>query len=131
MEDLSHFIHEELFLVGVAPTPTIAAISTPNYTLGVVANTDVDEELQLLNDILKATRIDASAITLSPEIHDQSARWLVFADSLEESGQRHNPTKKLVIKSKIVILAHPLKVLRGSKTEKSALWLILKDEFGL
>jgi len=132
MENLAHFIHEEIFLVNdaaKASSPPIA--TTPLNKLGIVAaDLNADDE-QLLNDILKAIKMDRQEVILAQEPTESSRLWLIFSEVHTVDGTQIRPTIKVELKSKRLILAHPLKVLRDSKQEKAALWLILKEEFGL
>ncbi len=131
MENLAHFIHEELFLVSDSANQAKQAALAPMYKVGIVAvGADKDDEL-LLNDILKAIKIDRKEIILAEEPSESSPCWLIFSDTFLHNGTQIHPTVKIEMNAKRLILAHPLKALRDSKQEKAALWLILKDEFGV
>lgn len=131
MENLAQFIHEELFLVSDSASQSKQAAPAPTYKLGIVAvGADKDDEL-LLNDILKAIKIDRTEVILAVEPSELSTRWLIFSDTFFHGGTQLHPTAKIELNAKRLILAHPLKALRDSKQEKAALWLILKEEFGL
>jgi len=131
MENLSYFIHEELFVVDAGKQHNQVAVEKPKYTLSVIANSANEKDVELLHDILRATKIDPALISFQPEINETSDRWLIFSEKLHAGDNRLIPTKKVVINAKIVFLARPLKVLHGSKTDKGALWILLKEEFGL
>jgi DNA polymerase III psi subunit len=133
MEHLSHFIHEELFLVEAVQSIPVGVKSeeSTKYTLGIVANSLDEADKKLLADILRAIKLDSEEITFQDAISAISRRWVVFADALTYEGNQWYPTEKRQINSNTIILAHPLKALRESKQEKGALWLILKEEFGL
>ncbi len=133
MDNLSHFIHEELFILGEAKSTTseLKSADSKKYTLGVVANTRNEDDKKLLTDILRAIKLDFAEITFEDSVSSNSDRWVVFADSLDMEGAEWQPTRKILTQSSTILLAHPLEVLRDSKQEKGALWLILKEEFSL
>jgi len=131
MENLAYFIHEEIFLIQEDTALILPPSPAKAYRLGVIADVSMKDDEQLLNDILKAIKIDKSAVVISAELTESSPLWLVFAERFHLNDMQLLPTKKMEIDSKTLILAQPLKVLRDSKHEKAALWLILKEEFGL
>ena len=124
----SDFIHEELFIIEGGESSELETVS---YELGVIATIGILDDEQLLQSILKATKLESKDILRSDLISDAAKTWLVFSESFDHNGTMEIPTKKISQNEIKIILAYPLSRLRGSQNEKAELWGILKEHFNL
>jgi hypothetical protein len=127
MEIWSEFIHEELFILGKSPELQ----TTDSAILGIIAINTLPEDEELLEGILKATKLNPQLIIRSEEMNASAKTWLVFKEYWEINGKVHSPLKKFTENSETIILAYPLSRLRSSQREKAELWGILKVYFNL
>ncbi len=138
MENLSSFIHEELFLIdatqgqATVPDASQARTSTPDvsgFSIGIIAKDANDEDHQLLEKIVGAIGIKPSEVLAGESIDDRIPTWLVFSDSLGFIDDTLPHFGISYVNDTTIITSKSLRSLRNSVEEKGKLWGLLKGHF--
>lgn len=132
MDELSSFIHEELFLIDTTETRCVDPEVTDTYPLAVIAIDISEKETILLESILSALKLGVSDVLLTTTFVSKSSnRWVIFAESFQLQSMRlvfYQPCK---VQDSTLVLAQPLSVLDNSQEEKQKLWKALKILFNI